>query len=194
MRSVHWCIYPFVGQTSRPLLAKSLMASLFYHFYRKHCTLLITQEMKIKQLIIALAIFLYWKCPAENAGNGISEPLNLKNFPGEHAPQTPLVSRTFGGATFLSARTTSKPRGRKTVVACSRPNIRLALELLFCKEKNNFPLRYYFDVLWLINILFPQALVTLIMMKCLFLLQCTNVASKSIKTFWRLFRSFRCRL
>ena len=85
-------------------------------------------------------------------------------------------------------------RGRKTVVACSRPHIRLALELLFCKEKNNFPLRYYFDVLWLMNVLFPQALVTLIMMKCLFLLQCTNVASKSIKTFWRLFRSFRCRL
>ena len=74
--------------------------------------------MKMKQLIIALAIFLYWKCPAENAGNGISEPLNLKNFPGEHAPQTPLVSSTFGGATFLSARTTSKPRATPLYILC----------------------------------------------------------------------------
>ena len=74
--------------------------------------------MKIKQLIIALAIFLYWKCPAENAGNGISEPLNLKNFAGEHAPQTPLVSSTFGGATFLSARKTSKPRAMPLYILC----------------------------------------------------------------------------
>lgn len=75
----------------------------------------------------------------------------------------------------------------KNVVTCSRPHISVALELLFFKEKNDFPLPYYLDVVWLINIVFPLALVTLIMMKCLFLLQCTNVASKPIKTCWHLF-------
>ena len=30
-------------------------------------------------------VFVYWKCPAENLGNGSSEPLNLKDFMGEHA-------------------------------------------------------------------------------------------------------------
>ena len=27
-------------------------------------------------------VFVYWKCPAENSGNGSSEPLNLKDFVG----------------------------------------------------------------------------------------------------------------
>ena len=53
------------------------------------CTLPITlQEIKIKQLIyycIFLRIYLL-KMPCENAGNGISEPLNLKNVRGRPCP------------------------------------------------------------------------------------------------------------
>ena len=39
----------------------------------------------------------------------ISEPLNLKNFLGEHVPTPLLVCSTFGGITILSVRTPSKP-------------------------------------------------------------------------------------
>ena len=31
-------------------------------------------------------VFVYWKCPAENSGNGSSEPLNLKDFMGIMRP------------------------------------------------------------------------------------------------------------
>ena len=31
-------------------------------------------------------VFVYWKCPAENSGNGSSEPLNLKDFMGSMPP------------------------------------------------------------------------------------------------------------
>ena len=45
---------------------------LLLDYLRKQCTL----QMYIKQLTIAFPFVLnYWKCPAENAVNGISEPL-----------------------------------------------------------------------------------------------------------------------
>ena len=45
----------------------------------------------------------------ENAGHGISEPLNVKNFLGEHVLTPPLVCSMFGGLTFLSMCTPLKP-------------------------------------------------------------------------------------
>ena len=44
------------------------------------------------QLTIAFTfVFFYLKCPAENAGNGISEPLNLKLFGGSMPPDSPSM-------------------------------------------------------------------------------------------------------
>ena len=42
-------------------------------FSRKHYTL---------PIIAFFFVFIYWKCLAENTGNGISKPLNLKHFLG----------------------------------------------------------------------------------------------------------------
>ena len=58
------------------------------------------------------------KCPAENAGKSISEPINLKNISGGGCPQNPLVCSTYGGPTFLSARTPSKPCVTPLRVSC----------------------------------------------------------------------------
>ena len=75
--------------------------------------------MKIKQLIVALSFVLFTnKCPAENAGKSISEPINLKNISGGGCPQNPLVCSTYGGPTFLSARTPSKPCVTPLRVSC----------------------------------------------------------------------------
>ena len=51
-------------------------------FFRKHCTLPTTLEMgKNRQLTSAFScVLIYRKCPAENAGNGISKTLSLKIF------------------------------------------------------------------------------------------------------------------
>ena len=70
-------------------------------FSRKHYTL---------PIIAFSFVFIYWKCLGENAGNGISEPLNLKHFLGSMSPYLPsLHLPRFGGPIFLSVRTPSKP-------------------------------------------------------------------------------------
>ena len=51
-------------------------------FFRKHRTLPTTLEMgKNRQLTSAFScVLIYRKCPAENAGNGISKTLSLNIF------------------------------------------------------------------------------------------------------------------
>ena len=51
---------------------------LFYPLFRKHCTLPTT-------------LFIYWKCPTENSGNGSSDTLNLKIFCGRMSPESPSL-------------------------------------------------------------------------------------------------------
>ena len=51
-------------------------------FSRKHYTL---------PIIAFSFVFIYWKFLAENAGNGISEPLNLKHFRGSMSPYLPSL-------------------------------------------------------------------------------------------------------
>ena len=74
------------GYTSRPLLVTSLIGG------GHHCHH--TRDKYNKQLITAFFfVFISWKCPAENAGDGISETLNLKIFWGSMPPDSPR----FGG-------------------------------------------------------------------------------------------------
>ena len=51
-------------------------------FSRKHYTL---------PIIAFSFVFIHWKFLAENAGNGISEPLNLKHFRGSMSPYLPSL-------------------------------------------------------------------------------------------------------
>ena len=51
-------------------------------FSRKHYTL---------PIIAFSFVFIYWKCLAENAGNGISEPLNLKHILGSMSVYLPSL-------------------------------------------------------------------------------------------------------
>ena len=64
-------------------------------FFHKNCTSQSTLEMsKNKQLTFAYyCILICGNCPVENAGNGISETLNLKIFWGSMPPDSPR----FGG-------------------------------------------------------------------------------------------------
>ena len=88
-RNEGWLVY--FSHCIGVLVLVFLLSSVLFHnsdgvtdlFFLKHCTLLpTTLEMgKIKNWT-----YFYGKCPAKNAGNGISVILNLKNFLGEHAP------------------------------------------------------------------------------------------------------------
>ena len=55
--------------------------------------------------------FIYWTFSVENVGSDISEPLNLKNFLGEHAPRPPSLqylrrsNRSFCACTFKTSAT-----------------------------------------------------------------------------------------
>ena len=53
-------------------------------------------------------VLIYSKCFLANAGNGISEILNLKTF-WETCAQTPYFGVRFGALTFLPVRTASMP-------------------------------------------------------------------------------------
>ena len=71
--------------------------------------------------------FIYWKFSVENVGSDISEPLNLKNFLGKHAPRPPSLqylrrsNRSLCACTF---RNLSYAKGivlwyyRRTWVTC----------------------------------------------------------------------------
>ena len=61
-------------------LVTSLMAPLFYPFCRK-------------QSVPLPIVFIYWKCPAENERDGISETLNLRRFWGSMPPDSPRFGR-----------------------------------------------------------------------------------------------------
>ena len=65
-------------------------------FSCKHCTLPTTLEMsEINNQLLHFPTMrikcrlMCWKCPAENAGNGISKTLNLKIFWGSRSTQVP---------------------------------------------------------------------------------------------------------
>ena len=94
-RNWFWWYYKRVclseGYTSRPLLVTSLPCL----FSRKYCTLPITLEIgKINNLITVFSFaFIYWECPAENTGDGISETLNFKIFSGSIPPDPPGLGR-----------------------------------------------------------------------------------------------------
>ena len=85
-----------------------MMASLFYLFFREHCTLTTTLEMgKICSNHLHFLSYLL-KCPVDNAGNGVSEPLNLK-FSGGACPQTVILpnSDRLPTSNFFPLRTPS---------------------------------------------------------------------------------------
>ena len=85
--ALFWCLcVTFSLSFYYSIILKGSMA----FFSGKHCTLPTTLEMSEinNQLLHFPAIrikcrLMCWKCPAENAGNGISKTLNLKNFLGE---------------------------------------------------------------------------------------------------------------
>ena len=49
--------------------------------------------VKINNFLLHLCRIIYWKCPAEKPGDGISETLNFKIFWGS---MTPLIVSAFG--------------------------------------------------------------------------------------------------
>ena len=72
-------------------------------FFREHCTLTTTLEMgKICSNHLHFLSYLL-KCPVDNAGNGVSEPLKFKNFLEEHAPRrwSSLIRIAFRLPTFF---------------------------------------------------------------------------------------------
>ena len=79
--------------------ACNLLDSVTLPFSRKHYTL---------PIIAFSFVFIYWKCLGENAGNGISEPLNLKHFLGSMSPYLPSLQAPLRRSS-LSVRTPSKP-------------------------------------------------------------------------------------
>ena len=64
--------------------------------------------VKINNFLLHFFRIIYWKCPAEKPGDGISKTLNFKIFGGA-CPQTPLVVSAFGDEEkFILVRTSSK--------------------------------------------------------------------------------------
>ena len=92
-RNEGWLIFssPYIGV----LVLVFLLSSVLFHssdgvtglFFLKHCTLL---PKTLKNGKVNSWAYFYGKCPAENAGNGISETLTEK-FSGEHALRPPWV-------------------------------------------------------------------------------------------------------
>ena len=91
-RNEGWLVY-FSHRIAVLVLVVFLLSSVLFHnsdgvtglFFLKHCTLLPTTLENGK---VNSWTYFYGKCPAENAGNGISETL-IKIFSGEHALRPP---------------------------------------------------------------------------------------------------------
>ena len=66
-----------------------------------------------------------------------SEPLKFENFPWEACPHTSLVCSTFGGLTFLSVRTPSKPHATPLDI-CLQPMSRISSSVKKFENSNLF--------------------------------------------------------